>query len=369
MNNYTNPKSELQADREQYWRLHNKVFQHILDEKDLSVDLINEVLEFDDQTVTQDHLDQCQTILDSSVTVHMPYPRSEHVPPFSAVAGPENTNISSKKVPGCYHIHSPSVPGSYIGQAVHLGKRVKDHLDAKSLMSSWIGSMSGDCLVTLYLVPREGILGLSLNQSICLMEQYLFFTIKPTMNKTLVARPGVMHTACSNKKHAEKMNKAVYVYTRDEDNSENLELVHTFPSGRGMTRALGLGKSFTTSVIARGGWFRDTLYFSINELVPNALPTLEFNDFLLLFNELRSTSIRQLDQHNSDGKAYITDTSRDHSKDTLGVKVLATNTVTGSATVFDSIASVAREFGTTTHTIKGRITRKQVVSNIILSYQ
>ena len=61
-------------------------------------------------------------------TLYLPIPHSKHVTEFFAVAG-----STSKKVGaiGCYGLGTVEDPTAYIGQSVHIGNRVAQHVRGK----------------------------------------------------------------------------------------------------------------------------------------------------------------------------------------------------------------------------------------------
>lgn len=125
----------------------------------------------------------------------LPLPHTEHVAPFTKLAGTEQPD-SKLIVAGCYII-KPKVASNecYIGQSTHLGHRVKRH--AKKVDSTtrlFIESLKDEgvlelCLLTDDIINPEG---LTKNQFITLLEQYLIIKLNPSVNKKLLATPGVM---------------------------------------------------------------------------------------------------------------------------------------------------------------------------------
>lgn len=76
----------------------------------------------------EDLLVLCQEIDNNKKTLHIPIPHSKHVTEFFAVAG-----STSKKTGaiGCYGLGTLDDPTAYIGQSVHIGNRVSQHVRGK----------------------------------------------------------------------------------------------------------------------------------------------------------------------------------------------------------------------------------------------
>jgi hypothetical protein len=98
-------------------------------------------------------------------------------------------------VSGCYHIFGLGVTDSYVGQAKHLGYRVKSHIKGKtSSVKNLCDILGKRGLVNLYIVSKDIDIpkGLTFFQFITVLEQYLFLIIKPSLNKLYIAQPGIV---------------------------------------------------------------------------------------------------------------------------------------------------------------------------------
>jgi len=124
------------------------------------MDIMNRVLALP-VVITQQHLDLCSQILNAAVTLPLPKPNTAHVSPFANVAGPEIARSPEKAVPGCYMLHGPEAPNrSYVGQAQHLGNRVKDHAKGHNTnTSAFVSQLGTTGLVDLFIVPKNANLG------------------------------------------------------------------------------------------------------------------------------------------------------------------------------------------------------------------
>jgi hypothetical protein len=92
-----------------------------------------------------------------------------------------------------------------------------------------------------------------------LLEQYLIIKLRPTLNKKLIATPGIMWSPSAIQKHREKLAFPVYIYIKEEDGK--LTLIQIFPSGRSVGKNLGMSQGFYKSVKIRSkGWYKDKLY-------------------------------------------------------------------------------------------------------------
>lgn len=185
----------------------NQLLNNIL----TTVSTISIALDLDKEVVTEEVLSISANV--KTIELRLPLPNSENVKTFSEKVGPEN---STSKVAGCYYIYSPTNPelGTYVGHSIHLGKRVKDH--AKGLQASTgklVEVAKSNAIVRVYipdpfLVPSH----LSMSQFLLILEQYLFFLLKPTINKAFVASPGYSSPDMNHTKHIEKVGKPLHVY-------------------------------------------------------------------------------------------------------------------------------------------------------------
>lgn len=204
-----------------------------------SLEIIQKVLGLPDSAcITQEHIDLCEKLSESPVVLPIPVPNSNHVLPFSKVAGPENSVDPSKRTPGIYLLVQEGkfkTRDKYIGQSVHLGNRVKDHGSSKDpRTSSFITDMKGEGLVYLFILTPAIIaslpLGLTLVQFLCVFEQYMFFLHRPRINRVFVATHGVAWSDAAKAAHTLLLGKPVFVYRKVSDSPYVLELVYIFES-------------------------------------------------------------------------------------------------------------------------------------------
>lgn len=254
--------------RVSHYRRHNIALDHMQAGLSPTLSIISQVLDLPVK-VSQYHFDLCVQLVSNPVTLNLPKPNTEHVIPFSLVAGPEIARSSKKARPGCYRIYSPNTPSnlSYIGQTIHLGNRVKDHAKGHNASTAAFVSLLGESAkVDLYLIPQDLELnGLSLQQFMCVLEQYLFFKFRPTQNKTFVATAGVMLRPESIEKIRKERGNVVYVYEKVE--WDRLTLLHIFGSNSMIGPLLGFNRSWVKTLTQKSsGWFRNTLLFSTKEM-------------------------------------------------------------------------------------------------------
>jgi len=202
----------------------------------------------------------------------LPIPHTNKVAVFSKIAGVENLDSlkkSGKYIPGCYRIWGLNRPDDlcYIGQAKHLGTRIKQHAKGNNLNTSAFCFELGDSAkVDLFLlsgindIPFE----LSISNLLCLLEQYLIFKYKPKINKLLVARPGIIWTKDVIAKHREKVGKKVYIYLKSENKKKiTLELIYICDSASYASQLFGYERSWIKNILIRNkGWYKAKIYFS-----------------------------------------------------------------------------------------------------------
>jgi hypothetical protein len=210
---------------------------------------------------------------DKRIKMPLPLPHTKHVAPFTALVGQESYE-SKLIVAGCYIIKGPNLVVSpvtnlissecYIGNSTHLGHRVKTHTKGvDSTTREFIKSLVNKGMLELCILTSEIEIpaGLTKNQFITLLEQYLIIKLKPTVNKKLLATPGVMWTPEVVNKFLEKMSQPVYAYHKQDDGK--MVMIQIFPSTRAVGMSLDLSKSFYSNLkIRTGGWYKDKIYFT-----------------------------------------------------------------------------------------------------------
>lgn len=280
--------------------------------------------------ITEEHLSICATIVQNPITLALPVPNSSHVLPFAEVAGPENSKDPSKRTPGCYMISQSGDTNPrnvYIGQSVHLGNRVKDHASGKDpRTANFVNEMGGQGMVQLFLVTPTILAsmptGLTTTQFLCVLEQYMFFSYRPLINAALVAKAGVSWSQEAIKAHRALLGIPIYVYRKVADgmNGPVLELVYIFESMGLVGPAFGFNRLWMKSILLRGGWFRDTLFFSKVELEDTLNNLMDLKELTVLVDDLKSIPNR-----------------------TTGMKVLVFNTELGLGQEYGSKKHAARE--------------------------
>jgi GIY-YIG catalytic domain. len=147
--------------------------------------------------INKKHFELCVSLYKNPITLDLPIPHTDKISDFSKVAGVENLDSlrkSGKFVPGCYRIYgignSPDM--CYIGQALHLGLRVKQHAKGSNKNTSdFCMNLGNKGKVDLFILPGlENIpKGLSISEFLCVLEQYLIFKYRPKINKLFIASP------------------------------------------------------------------------------------------------------------------------------------------------------------------------------------
>ena len=201
------------------YRRHNKALNHIKNLRKPSIRILNEVLCFN-SLITKSHFNLCKSIVDNSVTLDFPWPHTVNVAKFSKIAGVENLESLRKSglyVPGCYRIWGLGQPSDlcYIGQSKHLGIRVKYHAKGHNKSTHQFCSNLGNKVkVDLFTLPKNKNIpsGLTLNEFLCTLEQYLIFKYRPKINKLFIARPGIIWNIEVIAKHRNKVGNKVHIY-------------------------------------------------------------------------------------------------------------------------------------------------------------
>ena len=230
--------------------------------KDPDLDILTKVLSFGDSSeITLEHLKLFLEICNKRISMALPIPNTEHVLPFSKVVGVEKVK-PEEEVMGCYLIKGSNLGRSrftnienvesYIGQAKHLGYRVKDHAKEHDVNTkSFISSLKGEGLVELFIITKETIIprGLTRKEFLTLLEQYLIIKFKPTLNKKYLSTPGIIWSPETIKKHIEKVGSVVYVYKKTS--VKRMCLIQIFPSGRSVGDSLDVNHKFYSNMKKR----------------------------------------------------------------------------------------------------------------------
>jgi hypothetical protein len=73
------------------------------------------------------------------------------------------------------------------------------------------------------------------------LEQYLFFKLRPNLNKLYVATPGIVWSPEAILKHSLKVGKPLYVYRKDKEGQ--MYLIHESPSTDRLSIVLGFERT------------------------------------------------------------------------------------------------------------------------------
>lgn len=167
---------------------------------DSSVDYINE-----------NTLELCKYFYENSITLQLPIPHSSYVKEFRQFAGPGSIikyiNNGTTPMAGCYFIYSDDNNKNYVGQSIFLSQRVHQHsgLHSKSTKKI-IEEYNGQGKVKLFPITKDVKIPIPI--FLIILEQYLFFILRPTVNKNIIASPGFITEPVEN----DIKNKEVFVY-------------------------------------------------------------------------------------------------------------------------------------------------------------
>lgn len=303
------PKASWKRELGDQYRKHNLIVKFLKDGKEPNKEFLNELLSFPEPSlVTDAHLKLCEEIYSSRVVMPIPFPNTEHVVTLRNLVGGESYE-SKVKTAGCYILSGTKKVVSpitkleslecYLGQSLHLGNRVKSHTKGGNTNSTWqfLNSIRDKGKLELCIVPDNLIpKGLTKTQFVTLLEQYLILKLKPTVNKKLLAKPGIVWTPEVIKNHSDKLSTTVYVYQRESD---DMILVQVFPTTRSVGLSLDKGKSFFSNLITRtDGWYKD-LFFTNVELEGAESRLMSIQEFTKVIEkasaERAGTSIRVID--------------------------------------------------------------------------
>lgn len=340
------PKASWKKELQDQYRKHNLIVKLLKDGKEPSKEFFNEILSFEPSLVTDAHLKLCEEIYSNRVVMPIPFPNTEHVITLKNLVGGESYE-SKVKTAGCYILSGTKKAVSpitklesmecYIGQSLHLGNRVKSHTKGGNNNSTWEflnsirdGGKLELCIVPDNLTPND----LTKHQFITLLEQYLIIKLKPTVNKKLLAKPGIVWTPEVIKKHSDKLSTAVYVYKKE---NEDMVLLQVFPTTRSVGLSLDKGKSFFSNLITRtDGWCKDLL-FTNAELEGAEKRLMSIQDFIKIVEEA--------------------------SAERAGTYIRVTDVTTGKITEYVSMKAVTRAIGIDNKGIKDKVGNSKLYKN------
>lgn len=334
-------KSDWKKVREDQYKRHCLVIQHMKENKGPNLDILSKVLPFNPSSkITEEHLALCIEIYDKRISMPLPVPNTKHVVSFVNLVGSERVK-SADEVMGCYLIKGFKIGcsnftgieniESYIGQAKHLGFRVKDHAKRHDLCTkSFINSLKGEGIVELFIITNDMVIpnGLSKKEFLTLLEQYLIIKLKPTLNKKFVATPGILWSSATIRKHIEKVGSIIYIYKKSENG--DMVWIQTFLSGRSVGDNLGLNYKFYSNIKKRSnGWYKNTIYFSevkLKNSKNNIIPFLEFKELI------KDLEIKR-----------------------IGFGICVIDIITRNTTTYDSMRAVTRAIGIDSKGIKEKL--------------
>lgn len=113
----------------------------------------------------------------------------------------------------------PETSEAYVGHSVSLGKIVKDHAKAHDKTTgSWVLKNKDKMFVRVYTVNDSlDLRGLSLKDFLCVLEQYLFYLEKPSINKVVVATTGVLQSDEAVASLRDKLGLKAYAYLKTDE--------------------------------------------------------------------------------------------------------------------------------------------------------
>lgn len=114
-----------------------------------------------------------------------------------------------------------------------------------------------------------------MSQFLLILEQYLFFLLKPTINRTFVASPGYSNPDMDNSKHIEKVGKSLHIYWVNENTYYHLS---SFTNLSAFSHLMNKGRKWAATIIDRGGFYHHQLFLS---------KTVLNNAILLLLSEVQ----------------------------------------------------------------------------------
>lgn len=123
--------------------------------------------------------------------------------------------------------------------------------------------------VDLFILPdnRDIPSGLTLNEFLSTLEQYLIFKYKLELNKLFIGIPGIIWNIEVIRKHRNKVGNEVHIYKKSKENENNLDYIYVCDSVSYASKILGWKVSWINKNIIRNKeWYKDTLYFSLSPL-------------------------------------------------------------------------------------------------------
>lgn len=103
---------------------------------------------------------------------------------------------------------------------------------------------------------------------VLILEQYLFFLLKPTINRAFIASPGYSNPDMDNTKHIEKVGKNLHIYWFNNNTYYHL---HSLTNVSALSHLMDKGRKWAATIIDRGGFYHHQLFLS-KTILDNAIP-------------------------------------------------------------------------------------------------
>lgn len=178
----------------EYYLRQRKMKNMLLNETFPTVSNMTQILNLPSGTVTKEIIALCEIIYLNGKTYDLPYAGTDAAKEFNSTGGPHTTKNNDLRLQGCYHIYDYSSPLSgYVGQSTHLGRRVRDHANGHHIATTdFVALNKSSMKITLFILEDKDSLPCSIRLFITILEQYLFFILRPTVNISLIANPGLV---------------------------------------------------------------------------------------------------------------------------------------------------------------------------------
>lgn len=232
---------------EKYYLRQRKMKNMLLNETSPTVNNITEILNLPAGTVTKEIMALCKTIYLNGNTYDMPYRGTNAAKEFNSTGGPHTTKSNDVKLAGCYHIYDSSCSLSgYVGQSIHLGRRVRDHANGHHIATTdFVALNKSSMKVTIFILNDKEKLTGDIRLFITILEQYLFFVLRPTVNISLIANPGLVVPAGEFRVSSESMKalwKPLYLY-KVSTIDMSYTLIYTLPNTDSLSTLANTSKS------------------------------------------------------------------------------------------------------------------------------
>ena len=145
---------------------------------------------------------------------------------------------------------------------------MKDH--AKGVQNSTgklVQAAGSNAMVRVY-IPDPSLLPshITMAQFVLILEQYLFFLLKPTINRAFVASPGYSNPDMGNTKHIEKVGKNLHIYWLNDNTYYHLSSLTSLSA---LSHLMNKGRKWAATIIDR--FYHHQLFLS-KTILDNSLP-------------------------------------------------------------------------------------------------